>query len=350
MEKTMKIQNLVRILMLLAILGVVMFPVAHLNSEVVEKNTESKTETEENSDSTKDSEDAEVNVETEVEFGEVETKLEEAATKLEEVIDKVIEKKVEGVKVEISEPTLIIDSFKEAEELKELKEKIKKLVEDENFDSDEIAKKLKEFVDDMKIVKAAAVDGNIVTVLQYVPYGTTETLMVVKAIKELEDKIKEFASDEGFDSDELVKKVQNLVKGMKSDSFIVQSDPIIVHDKDNLKVYQYGPYITTKVLKDGINFKELGEKISKLAKSEDLESAELAKKVMELISGAMPHKSADIIRGDVKVIPLEPSKSLRTVNDSNIEKLEKRVEKLETKIDKLIEKISKLNPEKTADE
>ena len=328
----MKIQNLARILMLLAILGIVMFPVAHLNAEVVEKNTESKTETEENSESTKDSEDVEVNVETEVE-------LEEATTKLEEVIDKVIEKEVEGVKVEISEPTVIIDAFKEAEELKELKEKIKKLVEDENFDSDEIAKKLKELVDDMKIVKTAAVDGNIVTVLQYVPYGTTETLIVVKAIKELEDKIKEFASDEGFDSDELVKKVQNLVKGMKSDSFIVQPDPFIVPDKGNEKVYTYGPYVTTKTFKDAKGLSELGEKISKLSKDDDLESDELAKKVLELIKGATPHIGTGIIRGNVKVMPLEPSKSLKEVNDSNIEKLEKRIDKLEMKIDKLIQKL-----------
>lgn len=361
----MKIQNVVRILMLLAILGIVLFPVAHLNAEVVEKNTEAIVETEEKSESTKPSDDVEVDVETEVKFVETEAKLEEVFDKITEAIkgledlntDGILDKEkidvdallekikeqfsslkdIEGVTVEISEPTVIFDSSLESEELKELKEKIKKLEEDGNLDSDELVKQLKKLVADMKIVKAADSDGNIVTVLKYGPYVTT------KGNKELEKKIKELASDETLDSDELAKKVQELVKGMKS-------DPIIVHDKDNLKVYQYGPYITTKVLKDGINFKELGEKISKLAKSEDLESAELAKKVMELISGAMPHKSADIIRGDVKVIPLEPSKSLRTVNDSNIEKLEKRVEKLETKIDKLIEKISKLNPEKSEDE
>ena len=348
----MKAQKFVRILMLLAILGIVIFPVAHSNTEVVEKNTESKTETEDNSDATKDSEDVEVSVETEVEFEEAATKLEEVETKLEEVIDKVIEKEIEGIKVEISEPepTVIIDSFKEAEELKELKEKIKKLVEDGNFDSDEIVKKLKELVDDMKIVKASAVDGNIVTVLQYAPYGTTETLFVVKAIKELEDKIKEFASDEGFDSDELVKKVQNLVKGMKSDSFIVLPDPFIVPDKDNVKVYTYGPYVKTKTFKDAKGLSELGEKISKLVKDDDLESDELAKKVLELIKDATPHIGTGIIRGNVKVLPLEPSKSLKEVNDSNIEKLEKRIEKLETKLDMLIEKISELNPESTEDE
>lgn len=339
----MKIQNLVRILMLLAILGPVMFPVAHLNAEVVEKNSESKTETEENSESTKDSEDVEVNVETEVEFEEVETKLEEAATKLEEVIDKVIEKELAGVKVEISEPTVIIDSFKEFEELKELKEKIKKLVEDGNLDSDEIVKKLKELVDNIKIFKAAAADGNIVTVLQYGPHVTTKILKDTKGIKKLEEKIKELASDEGLDADELVKKVQALVKGMKF-------DPFIVPDKDNVKVYTYGPYVTTKTFKDAKGLSELGEKISKLAKDDDLESDELAKKVLELIKGATPHIGTGIIRGNVKVIPLEPSKSLKEVNDSDIEKLEKRIDKLEMKIDKLIQKLDASQSESSEDE
>ena len=341
----MKMQNLDRILMLLAILGIVMFPVTYLNAEVVEKNTESKTETEENSESTKDSEDVEVNVETEVEFEEASTKLEEAATKLEEVIDKVLEKEIEGVKVEISEPepTVILVSSDEFEELNELKEKIKKLVEDGNLDSDEIAKKLKELVDDMKIVKAATADKDIVTVLQYGPHVTTKILKDTKGIKELVDKMKELTSDEDLDSDELVKKVQALVKGMKS-------APFIVHDKDNVKVYTYGPNVTTKTLTNIKDYKELGEKISKLAKDDDLESDELAKKVLELIKGAIPHISNGIIRGNVKMIPLHPSKSLKEVNDSNIEKLEKRIEKLETKIDMLIEKISELNPESSEDE
>ncbi len=282
MEKTVKMKNLVSILMLLAILGIVMLPVTHLNAEVVEKNTEPKTETEDNSD-------------------------------------------------------------KKFEELKELKEKIKKLVEDGNLDSDEIAKKLKELVDDMKIVKAAAVDGNIVTVLQYGPHVTTKILKDTKGIKELVDKMKELTSDEDLDSDELVKKVQALVKGMKS-------APFIVYDKDNVKVYTYGPNVTTKMLTNIKDYKDLGEKISKLAKDDDLESDELAKKVMELIKGAIPHISTDIIRGNAKVIPLHPSKSLKEVNDSNIEKLEKRIDKLELKIDKLIQKLDKSESESSKDE
>ena len=371
MEKTMKIQNLVRILMLLAILGIVMFPVVHLNSEVIEKNTETTKETENNSEFAEDSKDVEVNVETEVKFAESETKLEAVIDKITEAIkgleelnsDGILEtekidvdallmkikeqfnrlKEIEGVKVEISEPTVLIDSSKESEELKELKEKIKKLVENGNLDSDEIAKKLKELVENMKIVKAATADKDIVTVLQYGPNVTTKILKDTKGIKELEEKIKELTSDEDLDSDELVKKVQDLVKGMKS-------DPFIVHDKNNVKVYTYGPYVTTKTLKGTKEIKELEEKIKELTSDEDLDSDELAKKVMELIEGATPHISTDIIRGNVKMIPLHPSKSLKEVNDSNIEKLEKRIEKLETKIDILIEKISELNPEPSEDE
>ena len=369
----MKMQNLVRILMLLAILGIVMLPVAHLNSEVIEKNTETTKETENNSESAEDSKDVEVNVVTEVEFEKSEplTMLKETSEQLSKVIKDLEElnsdgilnkdqidvdallkkikeqlnslKEIEGVKVEILEPTVLIDSSKESEELKELKEKLKKLIENSNLDSDEITKKLKQLVDNMKIVKAATADKDIVTVLQYGPHVTTKILKDTKGIKELIDKMKELTSDEDIDSDELVKKVQALVKGMKS-------VPFIVHDKDNVKVYTFGPNVTTKTLTNIKDYKELGEKISKLAKDDDLDSDELAKKVLDLIEAAIPHIDTDIIRGNVKVIPLHPSKSLKEVNDSNIEKLEKRIEKLETKIDMLIEKISELNPESSEDE
>ena len=323
----MKIQNLVRILMLLAILGIVMFPVVHLNAEVVEKNTESKTEAEENSESTKDSEDVEVNVETEVEF-------EEATTKLEEVVDKVSEKEIEGVKVEISEPepTVILVSSDESEELKELKEKIQKLAEDGSLKSNEMKAKIKELVESLKFDSSVLLDKDNVKVLQYGPYVTTKILKDTEGNKELKEKIKKLASDINLDSDELVKKVQDLVKDMK-----IEKSAVL--DKDNVKVYTYGPYVTTKTFKDAKGLKELGEKISKLAKDEDIESDELAKKVLELIKGATPHIGTGIIRGNVKVMPLEPSKSLKDVNDSNIEKLEKRIDKLETKIDKLIQKL-----------
>lgn len=361
MEKTMKAQKLVRMLMLLVILGMVMFPVAHLNAESTEKKTEVTENSEKNSESAETSKDVEVNEETEEKLKEVLDKVNEAVKGIEELnTDGILEKRkidvdallnklrehsnsfknIEGVKVEILEPTVIIDSFIETEELKGLKENIKKLVEDGNLDSDEIAKKLKKLVDDMKIIKAATSDGEIVTVLQFGPNITTKVLKSTEGIKKLEEKIKELASDENLDSDELVKKVQDLVKDKKIEKTTVL-------DKDNVQVYTYGPYVTTKTFRDGKGLKELGEKISKLSDNEDLDSDELAKKVLELIKEATPHISTGIIRGNVKVVPLEPSKSLKETNNANIEKLENRIEKLETKIDKLIEKLSELEPEST---
>ena len=352
----MILQKFVRILTVLVILGMVTFPVAHLNAESTEKNSEA----------TKDSKDVAVNVETETEFVETEDKLKEVLDKVNEAVKGIEElntegildkrnidvdvllkklkehsnilKDIDGVKVEISEPILIFDSSYESEDLKELKEKIQKLVKDGNLDSDEIAKKLKELVDDMKVFKAAARDGDIVTVLQFGPNVTTKILKDTKGIKALVDKIKELTFDEDLDSDDLVKKVQDLVKEIEVDSSVVL-------DKDNVKVYKYGPYVSTKTLKGTKGIKELEEKIKELTSDKDLDSDELAKKVMELIKGAIPHISTEIIRGDVKVIPLTPSKSVKKVNDSEIEKLEKRIEKLETKIDKLIEKLSESEPE-----
>ncbi len=357
----MKLQKFVRILMTLVILGMVMFPVAHLNAESTEKNSES----------TEDSKDDKVNVETETEFVATEDKLKEVLDKVNEAVKGIEElntdgildnreidvdallkklkehsnslKDIEGVKVKISEPTVILGSSGESEELKGLKEKIQKLVEDGNLDSDEIAKKLKELVDDMKIFKAAARDGDIVSVFKFGPNETTKILKNTKGIKELVEKIKELASDENLDSDKLIEKVQALVKDIKVDSSVVL-------DKDNVKVYTYGPYVTTKTLKNVKGLKELGENISKLAKDEDLASDELAKKVMELIKGATPHISTGIIGGDVKVMSLTPSKSVKMVNDSEIEKLQMRIGKLETKIDNLIEKLSELEPEASESE
>ncbi len=352
----MKLQKFVRILMTLVILGMVTFPVAHLNAESTEKNSES----------TEDSKDDKVNVETETEFVETEDKLKEVLDKVNEAVKGIEElntdgilnkrkidvdallkklkehsnslKDIEGVKVKISEPKVILDSSDESKEIKELKEKIQKLVEDGNLNSDEIAKKIMELVDDMKIVKAADIDGDIAMVLEFGPYATTTILKDAKGFKELEDKIKELASDEDLDSDKLIEEMQDLVMSIEVDSSVV-------NDKDNVQVYTYGPYVTTKTLKNAKGLKELGENISKLAKDEDLASDELAKKVMELIKGATPHISTGIIGGDVKVMSLTPSKSEKKVNDSEIEKLQMRIGKLETKIDNLIEKLSELEPE-----
>ena len=352
----MKLQKFVRILMVLVILGMVTFPVAHLNAESTEKNSES----------TEDSKDDKVNVETETEFVETEDKLEEVLDKVNEAVKGIEElntdgilnkrkidvdallkklkehsnslKDIEGVKVKISEPKVILDSSDESKEIKELKEKIQKLVEDGNLNSDEIAKKIMELVDDMKIVKAADIDGDIAMVLEFGPYATTTILKDAKGFKELEDKIKELASDEDLDSDKLIEEMQDLVMSIEVDSSVV-------NDKDNVQVYTYGPYVTTKTLKNAKGLKELGENISKLAKDEDLASDELAKKVMELIKGATLHFNTDIIRGRVKMMPFDLSKSEKKVNDSEIEKLQMRIGKLETKIDNLIEKLSELEPE-----
>lgn len=351
----MKVQNIVRILTLLIIMGLVTLPVAHLNAESTEKNTEATESTEKNPESTEDTKDVEVNEETEEKLKEVLDKVNEAVKGIEALntdgildnrkidVDALIKKfkeysnslkDVEGVRVEISEPIVITDDFDDSVELKELKVKIQKLVEDGNLNSDEITKKLKELVDDIKIVNAVERDGNIVTVLQYGPHVTTKILKGTEGIRELEEKIKELASDENLDSDELVKKVQDLIKDKRIEKSVVL-------DKDNVKVYQYGPHVTTttKTLKNSKKFKELGEKIAKLAKDENIDSDELAKKVLELVKEATLHFNSDIIRGSVKMMPFDPSKSVKEVNASSIEKLEKRIEQLEMKIDKLIQKL-----------
>ena len=367
----MKIHNLFRILMLIAIWGVVMFSTGNIIAEVNEENVETSNETEENPESAEDSNVVELNVETEVELEESETELSESSEQLSEVVkeldgndlDGITEKaiedidailnelrekfdsfnEIEGVHVVISEPTIIVESSDKTEEQKELKEKIKKLVEDGNLDSDEIAKELKELVDEMKNNKSVILDKDNVRDFQYGPHITTKVLKDPKEIKGIVDEMKKLASDADLDSDELKKKIQDFVKGLKP-------DPIIIPDKDSVMVFKYDPHITTKTLKDGITYKDLGKKISKLARNEDVEFEALAKKVIDLINGALHDNKTDILRGDVQWIPLEPSKPLIKVNDSNIEKLEKRVEKLEMKIDKLIQKLDKSVSESSEDE
>ena len=368
----MKFQNVVRILMFLAILGMVTFPVVHLNAESNEENTEATESTEKKSESAKDSQDVKVKVETKAKFVESETKLKEASEKLSEAIKEIEELDIdhnlnkgkmdvdallkeikekfsslndlEGVKVEISEPTVIIGSSDESEELEELKKKIKKLIEDGNLDSDEIAIQLKELVDNMKIFKAAAQDGEIVTVLQYGPNVTTKILKDVKGNKELLDKIKELASDEDLASDELVKKVQELVKNMKNDKSVVL-------DKDNVKVHTFGPYVTTKILKDPKNLKKLGENIRKLSSDENLETEELAEKVLKLIHGMK--SDIDIITKHGfeggKVFQFESSTPISKVSDTKLDKLEERIVKLETKIEKLLNKLDEAGRESSED-
>ncbi|MCG9130039.1 hypothetical protein JT359_20825, partial [Candidatus Poribacteria bacterium] len=191
--------------------------------------------------------------------------------------------------------------------------------------------------DKMKNNKSVILDKDNVRVFQYGPHKTTKVLKDPKEIKGIVDEMKKLASDADLDSVELKKKIQDLVKGMKP-------DPIIIPDKDSVMVFKYDPHMTARTLKDGITYKDLGKKISKLAKKEDVEFEALAKKVIELINGVM-QDNTDILRGDVQWLPLEPSKSLKKVNDSNIEKLEKRVEKLEMKIDNLIQKLDKSVPE-----
>ena len=349
----MKVQNLVRILILLVILGMVAFPVTRLIAESTEKNSESAEVPEKNSESA----DVEVNDEAEEKFKEVLDKANEAVKRIEELntdgilekrklaVDEIIKKlrehtkslnDIEGVKVEISEPTVILEFSDENETLEVLKKKIQELVDDRNLDSDEI----KEHIDKMKIYKAAAKDGEIVTVLQYGPNVTTKISKDLKRHQELLDKIKELASDEDLESEELEKKVQDLVKEMRINKFVDL-------DKDNVKVHTFGPYVTRKILRDPDNLKKLGENIRELSSDENLETQELAEKVIKLVYGMNSDIDTITKHGfeGGKVYQFKSSTPLKKDTDPKIDKLEKRIENLETKIEQLLQKLDESVPE-----
>ena len=274
----MKVRSLVYILTLLIILGMAAFPVVPSEAETAQNDSVSSKKS---TDSEKKSTDSEVEAE------------------LEGKVDEVLEK--------VNETLKGITELAEDENFNE-----------ENFDVDAFTEKVKGLFSNLDDIEGVEV---------IISEPSTKISKIFKDIEgytEFEKKVQELAKDENLNSDEFAKKVMELAKNLNiKSSFIL--------DKDDVKIFQIGPHVTTKTLKDTEGLKELMKMIEKLGEDRNLDEEQLANKIKNLIKNSKIGSTSDFAIGDVKVVTVGPTELSKIFKDPKV------VKELEAEIKKLAE-------------
>ena len=240
---------------------------------------------------------------------------------------------VEDVTVKVITSSDMSDFLKDPDSLKEFEVKIRELAKDESLDDEALEKKITELVKNLDLLSSFDIDEDNVKVITSEPIVITKVLKNGKDLTGIIGKITELAKDENLDEDQLTEKLKELLKDSKF-------DPIVVSDKDNVKVIVAGESFKTKGLT------EFAKNIAELAKDEDLDEDQLAEKIKEIIKEKPSVFFSGIDIGDIADVKVLKSGSIMSSHKSKasaeIEKLTERVEKLEKKIDALIEKLDAL--------
>ncbi len=339
----MKSKSLVYILSFLLTFGM-MVSFVHSDSDTVPEKQETETKETKAYESLTDEEKKEVNKKVQEVLEKLEEGIETLADDelfnedaLKEKLTKAFKnlENVEDVTVKVITSSDMSDFLKDPDSLKEFEVKIKELVKDENLDDEalNLKKKIKELVENLDLLSSFDIDEDNVKVITSEPIVITKVLKTEKNLSELTKKVVELAKDENLDEDQLTEKLKELLKDSKF-------EPIIVSDKDNVKVIVAGESFKAKGLT------EFAENIAELAKDEDLDEDQLAEKVKEMIKEKPSVFFSGIDIGDIADVKVLKSGSIvsshKSKDATEIKKLTERVEKLEKEIDALIEKLDKI--------
>lgn len=153
---------------------------------------------------------------------------------------------------------IVIDS----KEVDKLSEEIKKLVQDEGVESENLTEKIKELLNKHKIEDFVFGVGDA-KVIEIDPSGSAEIIKDSKKLKELETKIKELVENSDTVSDELAELIKKLVEKKAQDSSNIL-------DKNHGKVVEVIPKISSKVTTDSKAIDELKKRVDQLEEKIDL--------------------------------------------------------------------------------
>ena len=142
-------------------------------------------------------------------------------------------------------------------DVEKLTEEFKKLLEDEGVDTEKLSEKIKAILKKHKFDSSAAIGMGGVKGIVIESSGSTENLKDIKELKDLEIKIKALTEDQEMDADELADAVKKLVEGKLSGSATVL-------DKDNVKVVEFKPFMSTKTTDESKEIDDIKKRIDQL--------------------------------------------------------------------------------------
>ena len=183
---------------------------------------------------------------------------------LHKAIDSLSKEDLHANKIKIHDKVLsgksgiVIDS----KDVDKLSVEIKKFVQDEGVESENLTDKIKALLN-MHKVADVFLDGDDVKVIEIDPAGSTKIIKDSKKLKELESKIKDLVDDSDIVSDELSELIKKLVEKKAQDSSSVL-------EKKSLKLHEIIPKNWPKITVESDEISKLKKRIEQLEKKIDL--------------------------------------------------------------------------------
>lgn len=140
-------------------------------------------------------------------------------------------------------------------EVDKLTDKIVKLTKELSADSDELSKKIKELLKNYQVDTKTTFGVGGVKVIKIDPSGSATVVKDLKAIEDIQLKIKELTKDS--DSDALVDAIRKLIE-------MNHPDATVILEKDGVKVFEINPDKSKKLADDSDDISELKERVNQL--------------------------------------------------------------------------------------
>lgn len=140
-------------------------------------------------------------------------------------------------------------------EVDKLTEKIVELTKELSADSDELSKQIKELLKNYQVDTKTTFGVGGVKVIKVDPSGSATVVKDLKAIEDIQLKIKELIKDS--DSDALVDTIKKLIEKNHPDATVVL-------EKDGVKVFEINPDKSKKLADDSNEISELKERVNQL--------------------------------------------------------------------------------------
>ncbi|MYB65144.1 hypothetical protein F4X73_10675 [Candidatus Poribacteria bacterium] len=185
------------------------------------------------------------------------TELSEIIKALDEKIDIDLNAIVDpdNIRVLRKDVSILSKKLLDSAEVDKLTEKIVKLTEELSADSDELSKQIKELLKNYQVDTKKTFGVGGVKVIRIDPSGSATVVKDLKAIEDIQLKIKELTKDS--DSDALVDTIRKLIEKNHSDSSVIM-------EKDGVKVFEINPDKSKKNADNSDDISELKERVNQL--------------------------------------------------------------------------------------
>lgn len=161
----------------------------------------------------------------------------------------------DNIRVLKKDVSILSKKLLDSAEVDKLTDKIVKLTKELSADSDELSKQIKELLKNYQVDTKTTFGVGGVKVIKVDPSGSATVVKDLKAIEDMQLKIKELTKDS--DSDTLIDAIRKLIEKNHPDSTVIL-------DKDLVKAFEINPDKSKKLADDSDEISELKERVNQL--------------------------------------------------------------------------------------